>query len=271
MPELIDCHVHTSRCGHATGNAIDYVQAARERGISTLVFAEHMPLPEEFDQARRLSLHPDDLAIYAEEILRLASDFSDIKVILGLEIDWLPGYEEYTAEMIERARALGVSVLLGSVHFLDGWAFDDPHQISRWDERDVDSVYDDYFETWCQAAQSGMFDIMAHPDLPKKFGHRPVNHTDSWYVEAARCAAATSTAVEVSTAGLRKPVNEMYPAPELLAKFFAAGVEVTVGSDAHSPAEVGHSLEVAYSLVSAVGYGHVVCPDGDGKWRLVQL
>ncbi len=271
MPELIDCHVHTARCGHARGEAREYIEAARRRSISTLVFTEHLPLPQRLDPKRRLSLHPDDLAVYAEEILTLAAATEDLKVVLGIEADWLLGEEEYTLTMLDRARTLGVQVVMGSVHFLGDWAFDDPAELDRWNDRDVNAVYIDYFELWAQATASGIFDVMAHPDLPKKFGHRPSGDTSAMYGQAAAAAALSATAIEISTAGLRKPVGEMYPAPQLLEAFFAAGVQVTVGSDAHAPADVGHSLEKAYALAASVGYTAFVCPDGEGQWRKVVL
>ena len=271
MPELIDCHVHTARCGHASGEASEYIEAARRRSISTLVFTEHLPLPQRLDPMRRLSLHPDDLAVYAEEILALAAATVDVKVVLGIEVDWLPGDEEHMLAMLHSARALGVQVVMGSVHFLGDWAFDDPAEIGRWSDQDVDAVYAEYFDRWSQATASGIFDVMAHPDLPKKFGHRPSGDTSAMYAQAAAAAASSATAIEISTAGLRKPVGEMYPAPRLLEAFFAAGVQVTVGSDAHAPTDVGRSLEQAYALAASVGYTSLVCPDGEGQWRKVDI
>lgn len=271
MRELVDCHVHTARCGHASGNAAQYVEAARAAGVSTLVFAEHLPLPEHMDPMRRLSLHPDDLDHYAEEVLELAANESGLQVVLGIEVDWLPGFEEFTIRQLDRARQAGVSVIVGSVHFLGGWAFDDPNELGLWNEADVDEVYEAYFMEWCAAAESGLFDVMAHPDLPKKFGHRPCGDVSSWYKRAATAASRSGTAIEVSTAGLRKPVRELYPAPELLAAFCVAGVRATVGSDAHEPCDVGYRIEAAYDMMVEVGYNYVACPDGGGTWRTIEI
>ncbi len=271
MRELIDCHVHTARCGHAAGTAVQYVEAARAAGVSTMVFAEHLPLPEHLDPGRHLSLHPDDLERYAEEVLELAADACGLRIVLGAEVDWLPGLEEFTTAQMDRARAAGVSVLVGSVHFLGEWAFDDPHDLDRWNDVDVDEVYETYFTEWCAAAESGLFDVMAHPDLPKKFGHRPRGDVSPWYERAASAASRFGTAIEVSTAGLRKPVAELYPAPALLAAFHAAGVRATVGSDAHAPGEVGYRIETAYDMMAEAGYRFVTCPDGGGTWRTIEI
>jgi len=271
MRELIDCHVHTARCGHAKGAAAEYVEAAISQGIATLVFAEHLPLPDDLDPDRRLSLHFEELDAYASEVLAIAESSTDIQVVLGAEVDWLEDRQEHTLKMIERARNAGVSYFLGSVHFLGDWAFDSPHDLDRWNSVDVDDVYEHYFSQWCAAASSGLFDCMAHPDLPKKFGHRPSGDAGVWYEIAASCAARAETAIEVSTAGIRKPVGEIYPAPEMLSAFFGAGVEATVGSDAHAPAEVGYRLSQAYTALVDAGYNYAVCPDGGGKWRRVML
>lgn len=271
MREMIDCHVHTARCGHAKGSAVEYVEAAIEKGVATLVFAEHLPLPDDLDPDRRLSLPIGELEEYASEVLALAESYREIQVVLGAEVDWLEDRQEYMLEMIDRARGLGVAYFLGSVHFLGSWAFDSPHELERWGEVAVDDVYERYFSQWCVAASSGLFDCMAHPDLPKKFGHRPTRDAGAWYESAASCAALGGTAIEVSTAGIRKPVGEIYPAPSMLSAFFSAGVEATVGSDAHEPAEVGYGLSQAYAALTDAGYTYAVCPNGGGKWRKVML
>jgi histidinol-phosphatase (PHP family) len=169
------------------------------------------------------------------------------------------------------AAELGVDVLLGSVHFLGEWAFDDPHSVAMWNTWDVDEVWTTYFTTWCDAASSGVFDVMAHPDLVKKFGHRPSFDPRELYAEAARAAAHGGVLIEVSTAGLRKPVGEIYPGPDLLASFGAAGVGATVGSDAHAPDEVGFRLDAAYEALAIAGYRSVCFPTGPKASREIAL
>jgi histidinol-phosphatase (PHP family) len=271
MREIVDCHIHTAACGHAVGCAEEYVTAARAAGVSTLVFTEHLPLPPELDPHRHLALAPDDLERYAEEILTLSATTTDLTVVCGAEVDWLPGHEEFSLAAIAQAQAAGIVVLMGSVHFLDTWAFDDPHDLARWDSVDVDEIYNAYFTRWYDAVTSGRFDVMAHPDLPKKFGHRPLADPAPLYRQAAAVASAAGVAIEVSTAGLRKPVGELYPAPALLAAFADAGVRATAGSDAHAPEEVGYRIDAAYDAMLSAGYTAVVCPDGGGSWREIPI
>lgn len=271
MDRLIDCHVHTSRCGHATGTVSQIAGAAVFKGLEGLIFTEHLPLPRDIDPDNHLSMPHSELGVYASEVLETASRVKGLEIVLGAEADWIPGREDELAAVRKEASSFGISVLLGSVHFLDGWAFDDPHDVAAWDSKDIDEVWNQYFDVWCEAASSGLFEVMAHPDLPKKFGHRPTFDTADLYAEAARCASDGQVLIEVSTAGLRKPVGELYPCPELLRAFKDAGVIATVGSDAHAPDEVGYSIEVAYEALRNAGYESVAFPISREETRFIPL
>lgn len=271
MRELIDCHVHTERCGHASGTVAQMISAAVFKGLTGIVMTEHLPLPEDLDPERHLSLAPDALAAYADEVLSMAARVKGLEVVLGAEADWLPGREAETALTRQAARNAGVQVLLGSVHFLGEWAFDDPHHLEEWDAHDVDEVWADYFALWCDAARSGQFDVMAHPDLPKKFGHLPSFDTSELFAAAAAAARAGQVLIEVSTAGLRKPIGELYPAPALLRAFREADVGVTVGSDAHATDEIGYHIEEAYQAAFEAGYRKVALPLGEGDVKWIEL
>ncbi len=271
MRELIDCHIHTERSGHGTGSVAQMVGAAVFRGLSGIVLTEHLPLPDDLDPERHLSMAADELALYADEVREQAARVRGLQVVLGAEADWLPGREDEASLTRAAAMGCGVSVLLGSVHFLGEWAFDDPHDLSEWDARDIDEVWVEYFTHWCEAARSGVFDVMAHPDLVKKFGHRPSFDARELYAEAARAAAECGVMIEASTAGWRKPVGELYPGPELLAAFAAAGVDATVGSDAHATAEVGDRIEDAYVELAAAGFSRVTFPLSRDERRYIEL
>lgn len=261
---MIDCHVHTARCGHAEGDASAYLAAARLAGVSVLGFTEHLPLPEDLDPSREYSMPPSELADYVAEVegLKRASAEAaktghggDITVLLGVEADWLPGRMDAVESLIA---SQPFDVVLGSVHFLDDWAFDDPALLAKWDSTDVDAVWERYFARVAEAAASGLFDVMAHPDLVKKFGHRPARDPRELFEAAAGAFAAAGVAIEVSTAGLRKPVGELYPSAEFLAACRRAGVPATMGSDAHAPHEVGYRLDAARATLLDVGYESVV-------------
>lgn len=271
MRELIDCHVHTACCGHATGTVAQVISAAVVVGLTGIVLTEHLPLPAALNEGG--SFAPDDVefAAYAAEVREYALRVHGTDIVLGAEADWLPERPDAMAHQRKVATDAGVEVILGSIHFLGDWPFDSPDHLDEWDRRGADSVWVEYFETWCDAARSGLFDVMAHPDLPKKFGHRPARDMLSLYDEAARAAAEGGVMIEVSTGGLRKPIAEVYPGPELLAAFCRARVPATVGSDAHAPGEVGYRMRDAYAAMHDAGYDRAAFPLGKGEVRWVQL
>ncbi|PKQ30340.1 MAG: histidinol phosphatase [Actinobacteria bacterium HGW-Actinobacteria-10] len=278
MRPLIDSHIHTERCGHARGSADAYLASARAAGLEAIVFTEHLPIPAAYDPDGHLSIPDGELPAYCAEIIGLQTGTSDPRttgtlpqVILGAEADWLPDEHEWTAAQLDRARANGVAVVLGSVHFLGMWAFDDPAELPAWDERSVDEIWLEYADTWCDAAASGLFDVLAHPDLPKKFGHRPSFDPAKMYERMAGAAAEGGALIEVSTAGLRKPVGELYPGPQLLSAFRRAGVDATIGSDAHEPSEVGFGLDRAAEALVDAGYTRIALPLGPGERRWYEL
>jgi histidinol-phosphatase (PHP family) len=252
MDGLVDCHVHTARCGHGTGTVAEYVECARVRGLAGIALTEHLPLPDDLDPDREYSMPSVELPAYCREVEAEAAD--GLRVAVGVEADWLPGRMDHVRDLLATHPW---DVVLGSVHFLDQWAFDDPSLVSEWDARDVDATWERYFDLLVDAACSGMFDVMAHPDLVKKFGHRPATDPSILYDEAARAFAEAGVAAEVSTAGLRKPVGELYPGDAFLAALRRHSVPVTIGSDAHAPSEVGYCFDEARSALRLAGYDRI--------------
>lgn len=252
---MIDLHVHTNRCRHAQGSLAEYVCAARERGVHILAFTDHLPLLGEDETDYTMSLH--ELPEYVEDVLSLAASHegTNLEILLGIEADWIPGREKETAALLD---AHPFDVVLGSVHFIDDWAFDDPRLSERYEEWDTDALWDRYFDDLGRAAASGLFDVMAHPDLVKKFGIWPDSAPIGLYEQAAETFADADVAVEVSTAGLRKPCAEIYPSETFLRACAVRGVPATIGSDAHAAGEVGHEWEAATALMRRAGYDSAV-------------
>jgi histidinol-phosphatase (PHP family) len=132
-----------------------------------------------------------------------------------------------------------------------------------WAERSVEGIWRDYVAHVCELAGSGHVDVLAHPDLAKIYGQRPPEPVlAELHEQAARAIAAADVAVEISTAGLRKPVGELYPDPGFLAACRDRGVPVTTASDAHEPSLVGQDLERAVELARSAGYDEVSVFDG---------
>ena len=273
MRKLIDCHVHTARCGHARGTVDECVRAGVAAGLYGMAITEHLSLPDEFDPQRNLSMPAGDLEDYFVEVDFARQRYPEIELVTGLEADFLHGRTAEIREAVEAARSHSddATLVLGSVHFIDHWAFDDPNSVAEWQAHDVDQAWRDYFTLWNESAATGIFDVMSHPDLVKKFGHFPSFDPASLYADAARTAAGSGVLIEVSTAGVRKPVGELYPGPQLLAAFEASGVRATVGSDAHAPSEVGYEIDAAYDALLVAGYQSVSFPDGSGAWKELSL
>jgi histidinol-phosphatase (PHP family) len=255
---LTDYHVHLRPDESGTfaetfnaANVARYRAAATAAGISELGVSEHI---HRFRQSLEVWDHPywreqavDDIDAYCAFV----REETDLR--LGLEVDFVPGREELIQSLIERC---GLDYVIGSVHFLGDVAVDfDRYDI--WEQpRSPEDVWQRYFETLAAAARSGLFDILAHPDLVKMWGSaRPAAPGDPrrFYEPALEAIAQTRIAVEVSTAGLRKPVGEIYPAPAFLEAAVAAGAPIALSSDAHLPEQIGFRYGEALELLEAAG------------------
>jgi histidinol-phosphatase (PHP family) len=245
----VDSHMHTPLCGHAVGAPEEYVEQAIRRGLSEIGFSDHAPLVSHEDA--RYTMSRAQLPEYhrmMEEVRRRHPGYA-IKV--GIEADYVPGFERETKAILD---GHPYDFVIGSVHFLDAWAFDDPAEQVRWKDKDVDTVYRDYYALLRRSAESGLFDVMGHVDLVKKFGQRASADLTDEIEATARTFRRTGVTVEVNTSGLRKPVKEIYPALDALSIYRRAGVPITFGSDAHEPGHVGADFDAARSLALSAGY-----------------
>jgi histidinol-phosphatase (PHP family) len=236
---------------HTEANAERYRASAGERGIAELGVSEHV---YRFKQALAVWDHPlwvsfarDDL----DEYCSFVREQTDLR--LGIEADFVAGREDRIANLLD---ASPFDYVVGSVHFLRDGALDSD-EYSVWDRAgSVEDVWRRYFQTVGESARSGLFDIIAHPDLVKVWGdprRRPGGDLRRYYEPAVEGIAEGGVAVEVSTAGLRKPVGEIYPAPAFLEMCVQAGVPVALSSDAHRPQDVGSGYEQALELLAQLG------------------
>jgi histidinol-phosphatase (PHP family) len=239
-----DTHIHTARCGHATGRDDELVEAAIARGLAAIALTDHAPfywLPRE-ERDPGLAMAFEELPRYVEDVLALKERYRGrIEVLVGVEADYVAGREEVLVRLLE---AYPFDVVLGSVHFLDGWLVDAPTSLARLSQGqdEVDKIWVRYAELLIAAAKSGLFDVLAHLDLPKKFGHRASRPFAGCQEDVVKAVAASSCAVELSSAGRRRPMGEDYPAPDLFRELASAGVPFVLASDAHAPTEVGFAF-----------------------------
>lgn len=253
MARLADYHVHTFRCGHAGGASREFVEHAVAQRLLEIAITDHIPLyflPEE-RRDPRLAMREDQFDGYVAEVEELADEFrAAIPVRLGLEADYAEGHEEELSRWLARAN---FDVVLGSVHWVAGDWIDAPASAARFEREGTDVLYAEYYRLLAKAAATGLFDVLTHFDLAKKHGHRPSRPLLDAEDAAIRAALEAGCAVEISSAGLRKPVGEPYPEPRLLARIVEAGVPVTFSSDAHAPAEVGWGYDQTLALARSCG------------------
>jgi histidinol-phosphatase (PHP family) len=248
---LPDYHLHTYRCGHAQGGMQEYVAVAQRRGLKEIGFSDHLPLLHTRDKT--LTMDWDDFPFYLADVESFQAN-SSITIKLGVEADWVSSKKSELEQILENYE---FDYVLGSVHFVDGWGIDDSRYISNYDNYSIDDLYKRYFDEIKSAASSGLFDIIAHPDLIKKFNFKPKNQIDDLYFETARTIADYNLTIEVSSAGLRKPVKEIYPSRRFLEICYDLDISITTGSDAHKPGEVGSNFFELYELITSVGYRQI--------------
>jgi histidinol-phosphatase (PHP family) len=255
---LVDYHVHTTRCGHAVGAMERYVEHAIEQGLVELGFSDHLYmywLPSD-RRDPELGMAEWEHDFYIEDVERCRRRYAgDITIRLSTEADFIPGHERELEQIVRR---YDWDYVIGSVHFLDDWGFDDSRYLARFSEWDIDALYARYFQTVAASAETGLFDTIGHSDLIKKFGHRASQPLGAHYAAFATRLARAGVCVELNTAGLRKPCAEMYPHPDLLAAFRQAGVSITFGSDAHEPHLVAADFAQAVETLTQAGYEQYV-------------
>lgn len=251
MPLPPDYHMHTPLCRHATGEPVDYARHALAIGLTEIGFTDHSPMREDdFDDWR---MRADQLDAYVENVRRAQKEFPQLAIRLGLEVDYVPGHEDWIRELAARHPW---DYFIGSVHYVSaGWAVDNPNKLAEWSQRDVFDVWSMYFERLTMAAATGLFEIIGHADLPKKFGHRPTCDCAPLYEKFLAAARKRDCAIELNTGGLRKDCREIYPSRQILELARQHGVPITFSSDAHAPDEVGMNFVEAVRLARVAGYG----------------
>ncbi|GAX62852.1 histidinol phosphatase and related hydrolases of the PHP family [Candidatus Scalindua japonica] len=259
---MIDYHIHTSRCGHADGKMIDYVKKAIECGIDEIGFNDHLPLNGDSGKVLGLAMGLEELPGYVKEVKQLRKLFPQIRIKLGVEADYTPESVSYTRELLNK---YNFDYVVGSVHYIGEWAFDHPGEREKWDSKDVDLVYKDYFELLRKSARTSLFDIIGHCDLVKKFGDRPNNEISQDLEDTAKVFKECGVAIEINTSGLRKPVSEIYPSCDILNVYQKYDIPIVFGSDAHTPDDVGRDFDKAMLLAEQAGYKEFVTFDNRKK------
>ena len=240
---MIDYHLHVVAHGDrpmTVENILTYCEVAKKRGIRQMGITEH-------------DRYLDDIDLAAFQEARESSE--DVELRLGIEIDFVPGAEE---RMERDSTALPYDYVIGSVHRVGGEEVDQPMDRSIYEKMDAYDLYAAYYANVREAALSGRFDVLGHPDLIKIFKTFPDRDFTPMLEETADAVAESGVVVDVNAAGLRKPVGDVYPSKKFLEMFHRRGVPIILSSDAHAPDQVAMGYETSVKLVRDVGYTEVV-------------
>ncbi len=247
-----DYHIHTKLCGHAKGTPAEYVQAAINKGFGEIGFADHSPAPPEYDPKHRMTLSQFDG--YVSEIERLQKKYTNIRIRLGIETDYYPGFESYLSKL---RKNYPIEYAIGSVHFLNGNPIFHSDTIDCSQDQ-AEKLITGYFDGFLQLIQSGLIDILGHFDLIKWVLPHASKIINRVGYKLLHEAAIHGTILEVNTSGLRKQPQEIYPAPAILEKAFCLDIPICLNSDAHQPDDVGADFHNVQPILETIGYNNTI-------------
>lgn len=243
-----DYHIH-SWFSDGKSAPEDYIRPALAQGIKEIGFSEHLTL---FRGFLEWSMDCQDVMPYLSHIRALKEKEKSIIVRTGLEVDYFPGRKEEIQACIREAE---LDYIIGSVHYLGDSTVDLGPEF--YEDKNINQLFEIYFEQVSDAAGTGLFDIMAHCDLVRIYGFRPTIDQEPLYRNLAKSFKLNDVAFEVNTNGRNRPIGDFYPERQFLKIFREEGVPVCVNSDAHSPSRVGQYFDEAYDLLRSAGYSEM--------------
>jgi len=234
---IADYHIHTALCKHASGTMEEYVQQAIKIGLGEMAFTDHIPLPYGFDTAHRML--PGEIDSYLNEIERLRSAYPNIKILCGIEADFYDGFEEYLSDFLKH---YSFDLVILSVHFIKDWPEGNWAFSYSFPDKTQAEIYTDYLEALLRGIHTGLFNIIGHLDLVKSGSQSLLQENTALVKRILSEAKKHNMAIEINTSGLRRQIEEPYPALSFLPLIAEADLPVTLGSDAHEPQHVGFAF-----------------------------
>jgi histidinol-phosphatase (PHP family) len=252
---MIDYHVHEKHSRDAATAMIpEYIASAEARGVHEIAFTTHF-ITVGPDVA--ISIREDEIPEYIEDIRRAQAN-TTVRLLAGLEVDYFPGEERHLEQVLDNH---DFDFILGSTHYVNGVDIGSQTQAEGFFAgRPIKRAADEYYKVWKRAIESGLFDVMAHPDYWRKYLHfygktAPWGEYGSAVFDALQAAADDSIGIEVNTAGERAGTGHFYPLQEFLIAAHEAGIEnVTVGSDSHTAGTLGYRLDEAARMLRDAGF-----------------
>lgn len=255
---LVDYHMHLEKGSFVEEWWLKFYEKAKERNIQEIGITEH---GHRFKEFRPIYNHIPITEPWCDSTLEEYKEFMSFlkekyNVKIGVEMDYFPEKEKEIKELLREYNFF--DYVLGSVHFIDhGFGFDIDSNDPRWTERDIEEIFEDYFDKLEKLIKSELYDVVAHLDLVKLWGGRLPKNIDFLYEKVAKEIVRYNLTIEINTSGLRKPVQEIYPSPRFLSLISSYSIPLTFGADAHTPEDVGRDIEGAYRLAKNLGFKYI--------------
>jgi len=242
---MIDYHNHTRLCKHAEGEVYQYVEKAISLGITEMAFTDHMPLPNDFDIAHRMS--EKEMDVYIEWVRQAQSRYPEIKILFGIEADYYEGFEEYTERYINQ---YDFDLVIMSIHFMKNWP--KGNWVFKYDfpERSFEDIYSEYLQTIINGLKTGLFDVVGHLDIVKTPGQSMTELVPNELSLVMQEINYQNMVLEINSSGFRKKMEEPYPELKMLDIIRENNVSICVGSDSHAPDQVGLKFDEIYETIS---------------------
>jgi len=254
----VDLHNHTTLCNHATGTMDEYIKKAISLNIDDYGFSCHAPM--NFDEQYRM--READISVYEANILKLKEKYKDkINILFAYEVDYIDNMQNMGIEINKKVLSAKCDYLIGSVHFLGKWGFDNPEYLGEYKKRNMSDVVLEYYKSIQNMADTKLFDIVGHIDLIKVFGYtidKNNKNVKNAILDTLEAIKQSNMSIEINTAGLRKQCNEIYPSSDILTIAYEIGIDITFSSDAHKVEHIGYGYEDAIKLAKNIGYKHCV-------------
>ncbi len=243
-----DYHTHTILCNHAKGYPDEYVASALKAGLKEFGISDHMPYPKEYAHLDSGRMTLGQLPLYLEviECSKKWADPRGLQVRCGMECDWFPVFEEWIKELKDK---YNWDYLIGGIH--------DPLNQSYWEEYTVEEGWKEYWDNYCEMTQTGLFNILAHPDVVKRHGHVPAGDLTHYYLPTLEAAKAVNACIEINTSGWYK-CDEQFPSAQFLQLAAKMGIPLTLSSDAHNPEHIASDFDRAAKLAYDCGFRKLV-------------
>jgi histidinol-phosphatase (PHP family) len=238
---MIDYHLHTKLCKHASGTVSEFIEQAIKLGITEIAFTDHIPMPDLFDPEHRMTF--EEMEVYQIWIETARRTYPEITIRFGIEADYYKGYESFIQSFLQK---FDFDLVIMSVHFIrhwpkGNWVFD-----YDFAEKPIELIYSDYIKVLSQGVHTGLFDVVGHVDMIKKPGHSLLKIIPEHISEFLDAIQRSGMVVEINSSGYRKETQESYPGYDWLSELARREIPICTGSDAHKPEQVGLQFESMY-------------------------